>query len=134
MADNVNENEPIVDTDGIYNSVKLMLGMEPDYDAFDTDIIIHINAALAKLTQVGVGPSEGYELDIVDPTASKWEDFIGNNASKILNLVKTFVYMQVRLLWDPPQNSFTQDLLKKELDEQIWRINVEVDTWPKVED
>lgn len=134
MADNVNENEPTVDTEGIYNSIKLMLGMEPDYDAFDTDLIIYINSALAKLTQVGVGPSEGYELNIADPTTSKWEDFIGSNASKILNLVKTFVHMQVRLLWDPPQNSFTQDLLKKELDEQIWRINVEVDTWPKVED
>lgn len=142
MADNVSENDqitdvdpgPTVDTEGIYNSIKLMLGMEPDYKAFDTDIIIHINTALAKLTQVGVGPETGYELDLVDPTTSKWEDFLGNDASKILNMVKTYVYTQVKLMFDPPQNSFTQDLIKKEAEELIWRINVQADDWSHMED
>ena len=141
MADNVNENDqitdvdpgPTVDTDGIYNSIKLMLGMEPDYKAFDTDIIVHINTALAKLTQIGVGPKTGYELDLVDPTTSKWEDFLGNDASKVLNMVKTYVYIQVKLVFDPPQNSFTQDLLKKEAEELVWRINVEADDWSHTE-
>lgn len=141
MADNVNENDqiidvdpgPTVDTEGIYNSIKLMLGMEPDYKAFDTDIIVHINTALAKLTQVGVGPKTGYELDLTDPTTSKWEDFVGTDASKVLNMVKTYVYIQVKLVFDPPQNSFTQDLLKKEAEELVWRINVEADDWSHTE-
>ena len=122
--------DPVVNTESIFASIKLMLGMEPDYNAFDTDLIIHINSALAKLTQVEVGPQEGFQLDPVDPITSKWQDFLGESASPILNMCKNFVYLQVRLLFDPPQNSFTQDVLKKELDELIWRINVEVDTWP----
>ena len=93
-------------------------------------MIIHINSALAKLTQVEVGPKEGFQLDPIDPSTSKWQDFLGLDHSPILNMCKSFVYLQVRLLFDPPQNSFTQDVLKKELDELIWRINVEVDTWP----
>lgn len=126
MAEN-----PVVDTEGILSSIKLMLGMEPEYHAFDTDVIIAINTALAKLTQAGVGSPEGFELDLTEPETSKWEDFLGNNASKVLNMVKTYVYTQVKLIFDPPSNSFTQDVLKKEADELIWRINVEADTWPK---
>lgn len=126
MAEN-----PVVETDSIFDSIKLMLGMESDYNAFDTDLIIHINSAIAKLTQVGVGDPEGFELDKVNPSTSKWQDFIGEGHTKIINMVQTYVYLQVRLLFDPPQNSFTQDVLKKEMEEQLWRINVEVDTWSK---
>ena len=69
--------EPTVNTHGILASMKLMLGMEPDYNAFDTDLIIHINTCLAELYQVGVG-TEPFQLDLTNPETSEWEDFIGN--------------------------------------------------------
>ena len=123
MAEN-----PVVDTTSILNSMKLMLGMEPEYNAFDTDIIIHINTILGKLTQVAVGPKEGFQLDAEHPESSKWEDFIGTEDT-ILNMVKTYTYLQLRLLFDPPQNSFTQDAIKKEAEELLWRLNIDADPW-----
>lgn len=121
--------DPVINTESILASMKLMLGMEPEYNAFDTDIIIHINSILAKLTQVAVGPEEGFELDSADPISSKWEDFLGTD-SKVLNMAKTYMYLQLRLIFDPPQNSFTQDAIKKEAEELLWRLNVEADKWP----
>lgn len=120
--------EPTVDTESILNSMKLMLGMEPDYNAFNTDLIIHINSILSKLTQVAVGPPEGFQLPLVNPETSKWEDFIGANNPK-LNMVKTYVYLQLRMLFDPPQNSFTQEAMRSEAEELLWRLNVEADPW-----
>lgn len=124
MADDI----PVVETESILPSMKLMLGMEPDYNAFDTDLIIHINTALSKLSQVAVGPKEGFLLDIEHPETSKWEDFIGTD-SKLLHMAKTYVYLQLRILFDPPQNSFTQEMLKQEAEELLWRLNVEADPW-----
>lgn len=121
--------DPVINTESILASMKLMLGMEPEYNAFDTDIIIHINSILAKLTQVAVGPEEGFKLDSTDPISSKWEDFLGTD-SKVLNMAKTYMYLQLRLIFDPPQNSFTQDAIKKEAEELLWRLNVEADKWP----
>ena len=121
--------DPVVNTDGILASMKLMLGMEPEYTAFDTDIIIHINTILAKLTQIAVGPENGFQLDLTDPYTSKWEDFIGTE-DPVLNMAKSYMYMQLRLVFDPPQNSFTQEALRKESEELLWRLNVEADPWP----
>lgn len=122
------ENEPVVETESILSSMKLMLGMEPDYNAFDTDLIIHINSILSKLSQVAVGPKEGFLLDPVNPETSKWEDFLGTD-SKLVHMAKTYMYIQLRILFDPPQNSFTQEMLKQESEELLWRLNVEVDPW-----
>ena len=100
--------DPVVNTDGILASMKLMLGMEPEYNAFDTDLIIHINTILGKLTQIAVGPEEGFQLDLLNPNSSKWEDFLGTD-DKLLNMAKSYMYMQLRIIFDPPQNSFTLD-------------------------
>jgi hypothetical protein len=120
--------EPTVDTNGILASMQLMLGMEPDYQAFNTDLIIHINTILSKLYQAGVG-EEPFQLDLTDPYSSKWEDFIGNE-DVALNMVKSYTYLNLRTLFDPPQNSFVLDALHKEAEELIWRIRVEADKWP----
>jgi hypothetical protein len=120
--------EPTVDTNGILASMQLMLGMEPDYQAFNTDLIIHINTILSKLYQAGVG-EEPFQLDLTDPYSSKWEDFIGNE-DVALNMVKSYTYLNLRTLFDPPQNSFVLDGLHKEAEELIWRIRVEADKWP----
>ena len=120
--------EPIVNTEGILASMKLMLGMEPDYNAFDTDLIIHINTCLAELYQVGVG-SEPFQLDLSNPTSSEWEDFIGDE-DVALNMVKSYTYLNLRTLFDPPQSSSVLDAYKTKAQELLGRIRVEADKWP----
>lgn len=112
----------MAETLSILSSMKLMLGMEPDYTPFDTDIIININACLAKLTQIGVGPDEGFE--ITDATQT-WEDFMGSDPR--LNLTKTWMYTQLRLMFDPPQNSFVVESLKEQEMEYYVRLSYYVD-------
>ena len=121
--------EPTVNTDGILASMQLMLGMEPDYQAFNTDLIIHINTILSKLNQVAVGV-EGFQLDLTDPYTSEWEDFLGTD-NPLLSMAKSYMYLSLRILFDPPQNSFVLDSLKNEADELLWRLNVEADKWPR---
>lgn len=111
-------------TESILLSIKTLLGgLDPTYESsFDTDLIIHINTSLSKLTQVGVGPDEGFDISSDQET---WEDFIGND--KRLNMIKTFVYLDVRCIFDPPRMSFVLDSLKNQRDELLWRLNIQVD-------
>lgn len=105
---------------------KKILGIDAEYTAFDLDIITHINSVFATLQQLGVGPAEGF---MIEDETSKWEEFIGiNNA---LNPVKTYVYLRVRLLFDPPTTSFLLGSLQEQLKELEWRLNVyrEEDLW-----
>ena len=111
--------------ESILNSIKALLGPDSDYTVFDPDIIIFINGAFSTLTQLGIGPKEGFKITGADET---WEDFIGDVLD--LESVKTFVYLKVRILFDPPSSSFVLDAMQKECDELAWRLNVEVD--PKV--
>lgn len=110
--------------DSILLSIKQMLGgLDPTYDSdFDTDIVIHINSSLAKLTQVGVGPAEGFEIE---DDSTTWEDYIGTD--KRLNMIKTFIYLDVKYAFDPPRTSFAFGAIEKQRDELLWRINVQVD-------
>ena len=110
-------------TDSILNSVKKLLGLDPSYTEFDQDIILHINSVFSVLQQLGVGPAEGFS--ITDNTTG-WSSFTDNN-KEIQNVV-SYMYISVRLLFDPPTNSTIlksyQDLQK----EYEWRLNVAVDT------
>lgn len=110
--------------DSILLSVKQMLGgLDPSYDsAFDADIIMHINTSLATLTQLGVGPDAGFEIS--DDTAT-WSDFIGTDPR--LGMIKTFVYCDVRIVFDPPRTSFVLDALQKKREELLWRLNVQAE-------
>lgn len=109
--------------DSILNSTKKLLGLEPDYDPFDMDITIHINAAFATLTQLGVGPVAGLTITGVDEV---WDAFIGSDPG--LNPVRSYVYLRVRLLFDPPTNSFTIAAMEKQIEELAWRLNSYVET------
>ena len=91
---------------------------------FQTDLIIHINSALSTLTQLGVGSIEGFAITGTDET---WSDFLLGNR-KDVEMIKSYVYMKVRLMFDPPQNSFLVDSLEKQCKEFEWRANVAVDT------
>src|SRR5690606_4624763 len=93
----------------ILNAIKKPLGIDSEYDAFDFDIVMHINSAFSTLHQLGIGPAAGFE--ITGPN-EKWVDFIGTSLP--LNQVKTYVYIRVKLLFDPPQTSYAAEALKKQ--------------------
>ena len=95
-----------------------MLGVEPGVDHFDQEIMININSVLMALNQMGVGLSP--VLTIKDET-DIWDDFLGPTTE--LEAVKTYVYLKVRLLFDPPYNSFAIDSIVKLAKEYEWRLN-----------
>lgn len=103
----------------ILNSVKKALGFDPDYKAFDEDIILHINGVFLNLNQLGVGPPEGFAIE---SDRERWEDLIG--LDKNLNAVKTYVFLKVRVAFDPPTTSFALDAMNKQIEQFEWRINV----------
>lgn len=113
-------------TDSILDSTKKLLGIDPEYEVFDMDIVIHINSAFSTLTQLGVGPEDGFEIR--DKT-SKWNDFL--NEDPRVNSVKSYIYLRTRLLFDPPSTSFALDAFNKNIKEMEWRLNVTEDTRPE---
>ena len=108
--------------ESILTSIKKLLGIEEEYTQFDADIIMHINTVFLNLTQLGVGPSEGFLIE--DDTAI-WEDFIGDSSK--LQAVKTYMYLKVKLLFDPPLSSSVTESMKRMIAELEWRLNVAVD-------
>ena len=94
--------------ESILTSIKKLLGIEEDYVHFDADIIMHINSVLSILTQLGVGPSEGYSIKDANAT---WDEFITNPAK--LELVKSYVYLKVKLMFDPPSSSSAIESMKQ---------------------
>lgn len=108
--------------DSILLSVKKMLGITEDYVHFDQDIIMHINTVFAILTQLGVGPEEGFSITDEDAV---WKDFISESTK--LESIKSYMYLKVRLLFDPPASSVIVDAINRSISELEWRINVAVD-------
>lgn len=108
--------------ESILTSIKKLLGIAEDYEHFDQDIIAHINAALMIVTQLGVGPEQGY---IVTDKNATWGDFV-NSETNVAALI-SYVYIKVKLMFDPPQNSFTIDSLNRQASEFEWRLNAAVD-------
>lgn len=106
----------------ILHDVKQTLGQEWDDPSFDLDIKLHINSVFFTLQQIGVGPDEGFSID--DET-TLWFAYLGDN--KNLNAVKTYVYLRLRLLFDPPTNGFLVDSIQKQIDQLEWRLNVETE-------
>lgn len=115
--------------DSILGTVKKMLGIPQDYKQFDTDVIIHINSVFSILSQLGVGPEEGFSIK--DDT-SLWSDYIPDG--KALSDVKTYVYLKVRLIFDPPSASSAVEAMNKLVSEFEWRINVAADTEKEVKE
>ena len=103
----------------ILTSTKKILGIATDYTVWDLDIITHINSAFSTLTQLGVGPADGFAID--DETAN-WADFIGDDVE--LHSVKTYIYLRVKLLFDPPATSFAIKAMEDQISGLEWRLNV----------
>ena len=108
--------------DSILGSVKKMLGITDEYTVFDPDIVMHINSVFFVLTQLGVGPPDGFSIQ--DKTAV-WDDFIPCGAN--LEAVKSYLYLKVRMLFDPPQSSALSEAFNRQINEFEWRLNVAVD-------
>lgn len=112
-----------MDNKSILDSTKKILGISPEYTAFDLDIVTHINTVFTTLEQLGVGPVGGFMIEDASPV---WGDyFLGDD--KRLNGVKTYIYLRVRLMFDPPTNSFAMNSLQEQVRELEWRLNVAVE-------
>lgn len=104
----------------ILSSVKKLLGIAEDYTDFDVDIIMHINSVFSILTQLGVGESEGF---YITDKCVNWEDFLTDEDPR-LESVKSYMYLKVRLLFDPPLSSAVMESINRQISELEWRLNV----------
>jgi hypothetical protein len=112
------------DEASILDSTKKAIGIEPSATAFDSDIIMHINTAFFSLQQLGLGPASGF---MIEDSATKWGDYLGEKTN--FNAVKSYIYLRVRLLFDPPTTSFALDAISKQIQELEWRLNIEAERY-----
>jgi hypothetical protein len=106
----------------ILNSVKKALGIDADDEHFDQDIILNINSVFMVLNQLGIGPDEGFYISNATQT---WTDFLEERID--LEAVKIYVYLKVRLLFDPPSSAFVLDSIDRQITQLEWRLNVQVE-------
>lgn len=105
--------------ENILTSIKKLLGIEEDYVHFDPDIIMHINSVFMILNQLGVGPPEGFRIE---DDLTTWSDY--TNDKLLYESVKTYIYLKVRLLFDPPASSSLIEAMNRQISELEWRLNV----------
>lgn len=103
--------------ESILTSIKEMLGLTEEYTSFDRTIIMHINSVFTILSQLGIGPDGGYRIEDKD---NEWNEYISEEDN--LESVKTYIYLKVRLVFDPPANSFHTQTIKEEITELEWRL------------
>lgn len=106
----------------ILTSIKKLLGITEEDISFDNDIIMHINSVLSILTQLGVGSSSGF---IISDKNAVWSDFVSDLTA--LASIKSYVFLKVKLIFDPPLSSAAVESMKNLISEFEWRINVKVD-------
>ena len=109
--------------DSILTSIKKQLGIEEEYEHFDPELIMHINTVLMTLTQIGVGPSDGFA---VTDKNDKWTDFVHDTPSFKVDWIKTYVGLQVKMIFDTPTGS-ALDSYTRRISELEWRLNHAVD-------
>jgi len=104
-------------SDSILTTTKKVLGIEEDYVDFDVDVILHINSVFSTLNQLGIGTDDGFMILDASPT---WVDFFGPDPR--LNAVKSYVFLRVKLLFDPPGTSFLINAYQQQIQEMEWRL------------
>lgn len=109
--------------DSILTSIKKLLGITEEYEHFDKDIVLYINTVFPILTQLGVGPKEGFTITDESTT---WKEYLGDD--KRFEFVKTYIYLKVRLLFDPPASGTIVEAINQTIKEIEWRIGVFLDT------
>lgn len=108
----------------ILTSIKKALGIAETDTNFDPDIILHTNGVFMSLNQLGIGPTEGF---VITDKTSVWADLLGDRIDE-LSAVQSYVYLKVRLLFDPPTNSFIVAAMERQILEFEWRLNVQQET------
>ena len=111
--------------ESILVSIKKLLGIDSSYTHFDQDIIMHINSVLMVLTQLGAGPVDGF---MIEDDTSTWYNFLPDASTAKLEAVKSYMYLKVRLLFDPPLSSSVIDSINRQISEFEWRLNVAAET------
>lgn len=106
--------------ESILTSIKKLLGIDESYTHFDPDLIMHINSVFSVLTQIGVGPANGFSITGKSET---WSDFIGKDANRF-SLAKSYMHLKVKLLFDPPLSSAAIDPINRQIGEFEWRLSV----------
>lgn len=112
----------------ILDDVKHMLGLLPADPAFNSDVVIHINSVFGTLHQLGVGPIDGF---MIMGNTEQWDEFF---TETVLNPVKSYIFLRVKLLFDPPQTGFSQQAMERQIQELEYRLFVAADTGPLIED
>ena len=107
--------------ESILTSIKKLLGIEESYTHFDTDITIHINTVLMILTQLGVGPQDGF---FIKDASATWDDFIPGVPYEG---TKSYVYLKVKLLFDTPLGTAVIEAINRQISELEWRLQVQAD-------
>lgn len=108
--------------ESILTSIKKLLGLTDEDTSFDADLIIHINTVFFTLNQLGVGPETPFRIS---DSSATWQDFYEDYD---IESVKTYIYLKVRLLFDPPSTSAVLNAMSEAAKEYEWRLNVAVDT------
>ncbi len=108
--------------ESILTSIKKLVNIGEADESFDVDVIIHINSALSRLRQLGVGPTDGFRITGVGEV---WKDFLGDDIR--LESVKSYVYLKVSLIFDPPTSSAVLAARERMIKEYEWCFTVDAD-------
>lgn len=112
-------------SNSILDTTKKLLMIPDEYEVFDMDVLIHINSAFSTLHQLKVGPEEGFQITGKETT---WSQYLVDPIT--LSNVKAYLYLSVKLNFDPPETSFAREAMKKNKEELEWRMNVRLDDEP----
>lgn len=122
--------------ESILKGTKKIVGLAEGYTPFDHDVITHINSAFSSLSQLGIGPELGF---MIEDDSALWEDFanLGDASNLIvpqnqMNMIKTYIFLKVRMLFDPPSTSFHIEAMNNQIQEHEWRLNVFREPPPEV--
>lgn len=103
---------------------KMLVGMVSDDTGFDGELLLHINTAIMTLRQAGVGPQNGF---LVESAADTWDDYLGDDIG-MLQMVKDYIFLSVKIVFDPPTNSSVLQTYKDLMQEYIWRLREQTDS------
>lgn len=108
--------------ESILTTIKMLLGCTEEDTSYDSQIITDINSVFSILTQLGIGPKDGF---IISDKSNVWSEFIDDK--KELYMVKSYIYLKVKLMFDPPLSGGAMDVIERGIREFEWRLNSAID-------
>lgn len=105
----------------ILDTIKEMLGIDKDCEAYDQDLIVFVNGVFSTLYQIGVGDRPVS----ISNKFQEWSSLFSED--DLIDLIKNYTFLKVKLIFDPPSNSFVMDSIKKQIEEYEWRIHVQAE-------